>query len=83
MELKNHLGEFELFSSNYILIPKIIFEVYLLFFKVKNNQEIDFNKDLLLAYDNNGSLVYYNLKNGRLLNNFSIKDNYEYIIIMQ
>ena len=77
-ELKSHLGNFETFSNNYRLIPKADFETYLLFFKVQNNREIDFNHELLLVYDNNGELIYYNIKNDKVLKNYSIKDNYQY-----
>ena len=77
-ELKKHLGNFEAFSNNYKLIPKPDFETYFLFFKVKDNREIDFNNELLLVYDINGTMVYYNIKNDKILKNYSIKNNYQF-----
>jgi len=77
-ELKSHLGNFETLSNNYRLIPKPDFETYFLFFKVKDNKEIDFKNEVLLVYDNNGAMVYYSIKNDRILKNFSIKNDYQY-----
>ena len=77
-ELKSHLGNFEVFSNNYRFIPKVDFETYLLFFKVQDNREIDFNHELLLAYDNDITLIYYDIKKDKILKNYSIKDNYQY-----
>ena len=78
-ELKKHLGNFESpFSNNYRLIPKINFNNYLLFFKIGKNNEIDFSKNLILVYDDNNSLIYYNITTDKLLKNYSIRDNFEY-----
>ena len=77
-ELKSHLGNFEALSNNYRLISKPDFETYFLFFKVKDNREIDFQHELLLVYDDNGTMVYYNIKDDKILKNYSIKNNYQY-----
>ena len=78
-ELKKHLGNFESpFSNNYRLIPKINFNNYLLFFKIGKNNEIDFSKNLILVYDDNNNLIYYNITTDKILKNYSIRDNFEY-----
>jgi len=78
-ELKKHLGNFESpFLNNYRLIPNINFANYLLFFKKRIDNGIDFSKKIYLAYEYNNNLVYYNFKTGKKLKNFSIKDNSAY-----
>ena len=78
-ELKSHLGEFEIFFDNYQFFPVILFDIYLLFFKVNENQEIDFSKDLILGYDDdNENFVCYNLKTDKIVKNISLKDNNEF-----
>ena len=36
-----------------------------------------------LVYDNNGAMVYYSIKNDRILKNFSIKNDYQYIFFFK
>ena len=78
-ELKKHLGNFESpFLNNYRLMPNINFDNYLLFFKINPNKEIDFSTNIILTYEDNNNLVYYNIKSDKKLYNFSIKNNMEY-----
>lgn len=85
-ELKKKLGNFEShFSNNYRLIPNFNFANYILFFKLGGNMGIDYKIDLILSYDDNNSLVYYDIKSDKVLKNYSIKDkikykNYYYVI---
>ena len=77
--LKSHLGEFESpFYNNYRTFPKTIFEVYALFFKIGENQTIDYTKELILIYEDNNSLVYYDIKQDKKLKKFSLKNNRQY-----
>ena len=78
-ELKKHLGKFESpFLNNYRLIPNINFDNYLLFFKIGIDKGIVFKKNIYLTYEENDSLIYYNLKKDKILKIFSIKDNQTY-----
>jgi len=78
-ELKNHLGNFESpFLNNYRLIPKTNFDSYFLFFKIRVDKGIDFSKNIYLVYEENDSLVYYNIKTDKILPNFPLKDNAAY-----
>ena len=78
-EIKKNLGNFETpFSNNYRAIPNYYFANYILFFKLGPNSGIDFKKELILAYDDNISLVYYDIKSDKVLKNFSLKDNKNY-----
>ena len=77
--LKSHLGEFESpFYNNYRTFPKTIFDVYALFFKIGENQTIDYSKELILVYEENNSLVHYDIKQDKKLKNYSLKNNRQY-----
>lgn len=77
--LKSHLGEFESpFYNNYRTFPKTIFDAYALFFKLGENQKIDYSKELILVYEKSNSLVYYDIKKDKKLKNFSLKNERQY-----
>ena len=82
MQVKNdlikHLGEFitNIFN-NYFIRQKITDKKYLLFFKVKEvnekEKEIDFSNDMILAYEIESKVIYYDIqKNVQLKKEFSI-----------
>ena len=82
MQVKNdlikHLGEFITDIFNNYFIRQIIMEKkYLLFFKVKEvnekEKEIDFSNDMILAYEIESKVIYYDIqKNVQLKKEFSI-----------
>ena len=77
--LKIHLGEFlTSFSNDYSLIPKIFFDYYILFFKITMNKKIDYEKKIILVYEENNKLIYYNIKSDKIIPNFSIINKNEY-----
>jgi hypothetical protein len=82
MKVKNdlikHLGEFitNIFN-NYFIRQIIMDKKYLLFFKVKEvnekEKEIDFSNDMILAYEIESKVIYYDIqKNVQLKKEFSI-----------
>lgn len=82
MQVKNdlikHLGEFitDIFN-NYFIRQIIMDKKYLLFFKVKEvnekEKEIDFSNDMILAYEIESKMIYYDIqKNVQLKREFSI-----------
>ena len=77
-DLIKHLGEFitNIFN-NYFIRQKITDKKYLLFFKVKEvnekEKEIDFSNDMILAYEIESKVIYYDIqKNVQLKKEFSI-----------
>jgi len=77
--LKNSLGDFKTnFINEYSYFPKVFCSTYLLFFKTKDGGGIDFSKDLILVYDDNNSIVYYNIKTQQIYDNNLFKKKNEY-----
>jgi len=73
-DLIKHLGEFitKIFN-NYIIRQIVMDKKYLLFFKVKKEEEIDFTNDMILVYEIKGKTIYYDIqKNVQLKKEFSI-----------
>ena len=77
-DLIKHLGEFitNIFN-NYFIRQIIMDKKYLLFFKVKEvnekEKEIDFSNDMILAYEIESKVIYYDIqKNVQLKKEFSI-----------
>ena len=77
-DLIKHLGEFitNIFN-NYSIRQKIMDKKYLLFFKVKEEnekeKEIDFSNDMILFYEIDSKSIYYDIqKNVQLKKEFSI-----------
>ena len=86
-DLIKHLGEFitKIFN-NYIIRQIVMDKKYLLFFKVKKEEEIDFTNDMILVYEIKGKTIYYDIqKNVQLKKEFSLLTNkkfkeYYYIV---
>lgn len=58
---------------------KVFYDTYLLFFKIKKDNKIDFSSNLILVYDNNNnSVVYYNIKTDKIIKSDLLKNNNEY-----
>ena len=85
-DLINHLGEFYTNISNDYSVAQILFnKQYILFCKVNNNKEIDYSKSMILVYEEDNILIYYDLEKKKKLNdNYMIKKKayreYYYII---
>jgi len=73
-DLINHLGEFITNIFNNYFIRRIIMDKkkYLLFFKVKEEKEIDFDNDMILVYEIKDKTIYYDIQKNVELKDFSI-----------
>ena len=82
--LKNHLGKFYTkISQEEFIYPKLYFDFYLLFFQINSNKKIDYKKEIILVYEDNNTICYYNITNDKKDDKLSIKDlikKYSYII---
>ena len=72
-DLINHLGEFCTNIYNDYSVAQIIFDKqYIIFCKVKKNKEIDYSKRMILAYEEDNALVFYDLEKNKILNDYNI-----------
>ena len=84
--LINHLGEFCTNISNDYSVAQIVFDMkYIIFCKVKKNKEIDYSKRMILAYEEDNALVFYDLEKNKILNDYNttikkVYKEYYYII---
>ena len=85
-DIINNLGEFCTdLSNDFSFIPVTLERQYILFCKVKGIKEIDYTKNMILVYEKENKVTYYDLLNKKELDNYSIikkKDylNYYFII---
>ena len=63
VDLISQLGKFYCKINSPIEFPKLTFDYYLLFFKLNSKENIDYNKDLIIVYEIEYNLFYYNVQN--------------------